>query len=311
MPELPDVTVYVEALRARVVGQPLERIRLQSPFLLRSVEPPIGIVAGRVVRAVDRLAKRIVLALDGDLFLVLHLMIAGRLHWRPPGARLPGKLGVAAFDFPNGTLTLTEAGTKKRAALHLVAGRTALATSDPGGLEVLDADLADFRTALARERHTLKRALTDPRLLAGIGNAYSDEILHRARLSPVRMTDALTLEEMARLFEATRNTLSDWIERLRAEAGGDFPEGVTAFRPGMAVHGRFGQPCPNCGAPVQRIVHAENETNYCAGCQTGGRLLADRALSRLLRQDWPRTLEELEERRAGLARVPAIPRGGS
>lgn len=311
MPELPDVTVYVEALRARVVGQPLERIRLQSPFLLRSVEPPIGTVAGRAVRAVDRLAKRIVLALDGDLFLVLHLMIAGRLHWRPPGARLPGKLGVAAFDFPNGTLTLTEAGTKKRAALHLVAGRTALATSDPGGLEVLDADLADFRTALARERHTLKRALTDPRLLAGIGNAYSDEILHRARLSPVRMTDALTLEEMARLFEATRNTLSDWIERLRAEAGGDFPEGVTAFRPGMAVHGRFGQPCPNCGAPVQRIVHAENETNYCAGCQTGGRLLADRALSRLLRQDWPRTLEELEERRAGLARVPAIRRGGS
>jgi len=311
MPELPDVTVYVEALRARVVGQPLERIRLQSPFLLRSVEPPIGTVAGRAVRAVDRLAKRIVLALDGDLFLVLHLMIAGRLHWRPPGARLPGKLGVAAFDFPNGTLTLTEAGTKKRAALHLVAGRTALATSDPGGLEVLDADLADFRTALARERHTLKRALTDPRLLAGIGNAYADEILHRARLSPVRMTDALTLEEMARLFEATRNTLSDWIERLRAEAGGDFPEGVTAFRPGMAVHGRFGQPCPNCGAPVQRIVHAENETNYCAGCQTGGRLLADRALSRLLRQDWPRTLEELEERRAGLARVPAIRRGGS
>ena len=311
MPELPDVTVYVEALRARVVGQPLERIRLQSPFLLRSVEPPIGTAAGRVVRAVDRLAKRIVLALDGDLFLVLHLMIAGRLHWRPPGARLPGKLGVAAFDFPNGTLTLTEASTKKRAALHLVAGRTALATSDPGGLEVLDADLADFRTALARERHTLKRALTDPRLLAGIGNAYSDEILHRARLSPVRMTDALTREEMARLFEATRNTLSDWIERLRAEAGGDFPEGVTAFRPGMAVHGRFGQPCPNCGAPVQRIVHAENEMNYCAGCQTGGRLLADRALSRLLRQDWPRTLEELEERRAGLARVPAIRRGGS
>ena len=311
MPELPDVTVYVEALRARVVGQPLERIRLQSPFLLRSVEPPIGTVAGRAVRAVDRLAKRIVLALDGDLFLVLHLMIAGRLHWRPPGARLPGKLGVAAFDFPNGTLTLTEAGTKKRAALHLVAGRTALATSDPGGLEVLDADLADFRTALARERHTLKRALTDPRLLAGIGNAYADEILHRARLSPVRMTDALTLEEMARLFEATRNTLSDWIERLRAEAGGDFPEGVSAFRPGMAVHGRFGQPCPNCGAPVQRIVHAENEMNYCAGCQTGGRLLADRALSRLLRQDWPRTLEELEERRAGLARVPAIRRGGS
>jgi len=311
MPELPDVTVYVEALRARVVGQPLERIRLQSPFLLRSVEPPIGTVAGRAVRAVDRLAKRIVLALDGDLFLVLHLMIAGRLHWRPPGARLPGKLGVAAFDFPNGTLTLTEAGTKKRAALHLVAGRTALATSDPGGLEVLDADLAAFRMALARERHTLKRALTDPRLLAGIGNAYADEILHRARLSPVRMTDALTLEEMARLFEATRNTLSDWIERLRAEAGGDFPEGVTAFRPGMAVHGRFGQPCPNCGAPVQRIVHAENETNYCAGCQTGGRLLADRALSRLLRQDWPRTLEELEERRAGLARVPAIRRGGS
>ena len=311
MPELPDVTVYVEALRARVVGQPLERIRLQSPFLLRSVEPPIGTVAGRAVRAVDRLAKRIVLALDGDLFLVLHLMIAGRLHWRPPGARLPGKLGVAAFDFPNGTLTLTEAGTKKRAALHLVAGRTALATSDPGGLEVLDADLAAFRMALARERHTLKRALTDPRLLAGIGNAYADEILHRARLSPVRMTDALTLEEMARLFEATRNTLSDWIERLRAEAGGDFPEGVSAFRPGMAVHGRFGQPCPNCGAPVQRIVHAENETNYCAGCQTGGRLLADRALSRLLRQDWPRTLEELEERRAGLARVPAIRRGGS
>jgi formamidopyrimidine-DNA glycosylase len=304
VPELPDVTVYVEALTARIVGQPLAAVRLASPFLLRSVDPPIATAVGRTVRGVRRLGKRVVVELEGALFLVLHLMIAGRLHWRPPAAKVPGKVGLAAFDFPTGTLTVTEAGTRKRASLHLVAGRAALAGLDAGGLEVLEADLAAFRAALGRERHTLKRTLTDPRLLAGIGNAYSDEILHRARLSPVRFADALTAEESARLFEATRETLRDWVARLRAEAGSGFPEKVTAFRSGMAVHGRFGQPCPDCGAPVQRIVHAENETNYCARCQTGGKLLADRALSRLLRQDWPRTLEELEERRRALEPSP-------
>ena len=294
MPELPDVTVYIEALRERILGARLERIRLASPFVLRSVDPPLAAVAGTSVRGLRRLGKRIVIELDDSLFVILHLMIAGRLHWKAPGAKTPGKIGVAAFDFSSGTLVMTEAGTKKRAALHLARGEAALRQHDPGGLEVFDTELADFAAALRRESHTLKRVLTDPTVLSGIGNAYSDEILHRAQLSPVKLTSALTDEEMARLLAATRVTLTDWISRLRADAAGEFPEGVTAFRPEMAVHGRYGQPCPTCGAPVQRIVHAENETNYCARCQTGGKLLADRALSRLLHQDWPRTLEEME-----------------
>ncbi len=298
MPELPDVTVYLEALAARVHGARLERIRLANPFVLRSVDPGPAEMAGRVVTGFRRLGKRIVIALDHELFVLIHLMIAGRLHWKEAGAKLPGKIGLAALDFSTGTVTLTEAGSKRRAAIHLVRGEAALAAHDPGGLELGDADPAAFRAAITREAHTLKRTLTDPRILSGIGNAYSDEILHRARLSPVRMTRQLSEEETTRLFEAAKATLADWIERLRRDAGGGFPEGVTAFRPDMAVHGRYGRPCPDCGAPVQRIVHAENETNYCARCQTGGRLLADRALSRLLRLDWPRTLEELEERRA-------------
>jgi formamidopyrimidine-DNA glycosylase len=297
MPELPDVVVYLEALESRIAGTRFERARLATPFLLRSVDPPLAEASGRRVTTLRRLGKRIVIALEGDLFLVLHLMIAGRLHWRKLGDKVPGKIGLAAFDFSSGTLILTEAGTKRRAALHLVRGEAGLRDHDPGGLEVLDADLPTFRAALARENHTLKRALTDPGIFSGIGNAYSDEILHRARLSPVKQSRQLTPEEVARLFEATRSTLLDWCERLRAQAGGQFPEGVTAFREGMAVHGRYGKPCPVCGSPVQRIVFADNETNYCAACQTGGRLLADRALSRLLKQDWPRTLEELEERR--------------
>ncbi|HBH02353.1 MAG TPA: formamidopyrimidine-DNA glycosylase [Candidatus Rokubacteria bacterium] len=305
MPELPDVVVYLEALAARVRGARLEGVRLASPFVLRSVDPPLGEAAGRAVVGFRRLGKRLVLELEGGLFLVLHLMIAGRLHWRPAGARLPGRVGLAALDFSTGTLVLTEAGTRRRAALHLVRGEAALAAHDLGGLEVLEADVAAFAAALGRERHTLKRALTDPTILSGIGNAYADEILHRARLSPVALTDRLSAEETGRLFAAARATLDEWCERLRREAAGGFPEGVTAFRPGMAVHGRYGQPCPACGAPVHRIVHAEHETNYCARCQTGGRLLADRALSRLLRGDWPRTLEALE------ARVPVrAPSGG-
>ena len=299
MPELPDVTVYIEALAARVGGARLERIRLANPFVLRSVEPTPAEVAGRTVTGVRRLGKRIVIALEGELFVLIHLMIAGRLHWKDVGAKLPGKIGLAALDFSTGTVTLTEAGSKRRAAIHLVRGEAALAAHDPGGLELWTADAAAFHDAITRESHTLKRTLTDPRILSGIGNAYSDEILHRARLSPVRMTRQLTEAESARLFEAAKATLTDWIERLRREAGGAFPEGVTAFRSDMAVHGRFGRHCPDCGAPVQRIVHAENETNYCARCQTAGRLLADRALSRLLHQDWPRTLEEMEERRPG------------
>jgi formamidopyrimidine-DNA glycosylase len=296
MPELPDVVVYIEHLDARLTGRRLERVRLGSPFLLRSVAPPLEAAAGRQVLGFRRLGKRIVFHLEEDLFLVLHLMIAGRLHWRPAGAKLAGKMALAAFDFEHGTLTLTEAGSKRRASLYLASGEAALAEHDRGGLEVLDADLAAFRFALTRERHTLKRALTDPRLLSGIGNSYSDEILHRARLSPLRRTDQLTPDEMAALYEASRATLRDWTERLRRETGDAFPEKVTAFRSGMAVHGRYRQPCPVCGSPVQRIVHAENEINYCAECQTGGKLLADRSLSRLLREDWPRTLEELEER---------------
>jgi formamidopyrimidine-DNA glycosylase len=309
MPELPDVTVYLEALDARIRSARLERIRLANPFVLRSVDPSPAEVAGRAVTGLRRLGKRIVVALEGDHFVLIHLMIAGRLHWRAAGARPPGKIGLAALDFSTGTLLLTEAGSKRRAAIHLVRGEAALAAHDPGGLELFAADLAAFRAALTRESHTLKRTLTDPRILSGVGNAYSDEILHRARLSPVRMTRQLSEEETARLFEAVKATLVDWIERLRRSAGGEFPEGVTAFRPDMAVHGRYGKPCPDCGAPVQRIVHGENETNYCARCQTGGRLLADRALSRLLRQDWPRTLEEMEERGLPVTAPPARPPG--
>jgi formamidopyrimidine-DNA glycosylase len=296
MPELPDIVLYIRALESRIVGARLERVRLASPFLLRSVDPPLETAGGRTVRTLRRLGKRIVLELEGGLFLVLHLIIAGRLHWREAGARIPGKVGLAAFDFGTGTLVMTEAGSARRASIHLVRGLDTLALHDPGGLEVLEADLAAFRAALRRENHTLKRTLTDPRLLSGIGNAYADEILHEARLSPVKLSRQLDEDESARLFAATRRTLLEWIERLRRETGDGFPENVTAFREGMAVHGRYRKPCPECGTPVQRIVYAENETNYCPRCQTGGRLLADRALSRLLREDWPRTVEELEER---------------
>jgi formamidopyrimidine-DNA glycosylase len=296
MPELPDVTAYLVALEPRVLGQPLGGIRIASPFLLRSVDPPPRELFGRKVVALRRIGKRIVLELEDQRFVVIHLMIAGRLHWKDaPAARIPGgKRGLAAFDFPTGTLLFTEEGTKKRAALHLVRGEEALAAHDAGGIDPLTASLDAFRDALTRESHTVKRSLTDPRFFSGIGNAYSDEILHRARLSPVKLTRQLGDEELSRLHEATRVTLTDWIARLTAEARRAFPEKVTAFRPDMAVHGRFGKPCPDCGAPVQRIVHADNETNYCARCQTGGRLLADRALSRLLHQDWPRSLDELE-----------------
>jgi formamidopyrimidine-DNA glycosylase len=297
MPELPDITVYIERLRPRIEGQVLQKAELASPFLLRSVDPPIAEFEGRPIRALRRLGKRIVWCFDGERFLVLHLMIAGRLHWKPPDAKLPGKIGLAAFRFPTGTLTLTEAGSKKRASLHLVRGSAALEQHNPGGLDVLTAGLTAFTAALTRENHTLKRALTDPRLFDGIGNAYSDEILHAAGVSPLALTHRLDAAAIARLFEATRNTLIDWTDRLRCQVGDGFPEKVTAFRDGMAVHGRFGQSCPVCGAAVQRIVYAENETNYCPGCQTGGKVLADRSLSRLLKDDWPRTLEELEERR--------------
>jgi formamidopyrimidine-DNA glycosylase len=302
VPELPDVVVYVERLAARICGARLESVRLASPFLLRTVTPPLSETTGKLVRDVRRLGKRIVISLEGELHLVFHLMIAGRLHWRRAQAPVPRKVGLAAFDFPSGALLLTEAGGKRRASLHLVRGSAALAAFDRGGLEVLETDLAGFRTALRRESHTLKRALTDPTLFSGIGNAYSDEILHRARLSPLALTGKLTEGEVGALFRATRATLSEWIERLRREAGEDFPEKVTAFRDGMAVHGRFGAPCPVCSSPVQRIVYAANEANYCAQCQTNGKLLADRALSRLLKGDWPRTLEELEERRSSQRR---------
>jgi formamidopyrimidine-DNA glycosylase len=293
MPELPDVTVYVESLERRVMQQPLERVRLQSPFVLRSAVPPLAAVEGRRVNGVRRLGKRIVLALDGEFFLVLHLMIAGRLRWLRRGDKPPARITLALFDFPDGTLAFTEAGTKKRASLHVLQGESALAAFDPGGIEIAAADPPAFRSRLQRENHTLKRALTDPRLFSGIGNAYADEILHRARLSPITLTHKLTADEVARLHGAARDVLAEWTTRLRAEAGADFPTGVTAFRPGMAVHGRFGEPCPACGAPVQRIVYAENETNYCARCQTGGVILADRALSRLLKASWPRSIDEL------------------
>jgi formamidopyrimidine-DNA glycosylase len=291
MPELPDITIYVEALERRIVGERLDNVRIQSPFLLRTFDPPLDSVNGKTVREVRRLGKRIVLGIDDELWLVLHLMIAGRLHWKEPGIKLAAKSGLAVFTFSNGTLLLTEAGTKRRASLHLVAGEADLARQDPGGLEVLEADLPQFAQRLRSENHTLKRALTDPRLFSGIGNAYSDEILHAAQLSPVMLTGRIDDASVARLYRAVREQLQLWTERLRGAAGGEFPEKVTAFRSDMAVHGRFGFPCPACGTPVQRIRYAENETNYCARCQTGGRLLADRALSRLLKEDWPRTVD--------------------
>ncbi len=298
MPELPDIVVYLDALERRVLRQPIEKIRVASPFLVRTFDPPLEAAEGTTVRGLRRMGKRIVLEVDGDLFLVVHLMIAGRLHWRERGARVPARVGLAAFDFPDGALVLTEASTKKRASLHLVRGASALARFARGGVEPLDASLADFADALRGESHTLKRALTDPTLFSGIGNAYSDEILHRAKLSPARLTRTLDDAEVERLYRATRETLLEWIERLREEAAERFPEKVTAFREGMAVHGRYRKPCPRCGAPVQRVVYAENEANYCPRCQTGGKLLADRSLSRLLKSDWPKTLDELEERRA-------------
>lgn len=297
MPELPDVEVYVEHLRRRLVGQPLEHARVASAFLVRSFDPPLRAAEGKHVRSVRRMGKRIVFALDDDLFLVLHLMIAGRLRWRERGAKVPGKLGLAAFDFPTGTLLLTEASPKKRASLYLVRGKAAVDALDPGGLEPLTATTAEFAAALRRENHTVKRSLTDPHLFSGIGNAYSDEILWRAHMSPVRLTSKMTDEEIARLHEATKATLVEWTARLARETGDEFPEKVTAFREEMAVHGRYKKPCPACGSPVQRIAYASNEANYCAPCQTGGKLLADRSLSRLMRGDWPKTLEELEARK--------------
>lgn len=295
MPELPDITVYIEALEARLLGQPLEKIRLASPFLLRSFEPPIGSAEGKKITGFQRIGKRIVFELEDQLFLVFHLMITGRFHWKKRGIAVPRKYGHAAFDFPTGTLLLTEMGSKKRASLHLVKGRENLTEHDPQGLEIFDADLKTFRAALTRENHTLKRTLTDPHVFSGIGNAYSDEILHRAKLSPVKQTKLLSDGEIEVLFRATKECLREWIERLRKETGKTFPERVTAFRDDMAVHGKYRKPCPVCGAPVQLIVYAGNETNYCAKCQTGGKLLADRSLSRLLKNDWPRSLEELEE----------------
>jgi len=294
MPELPDITAYLSALEPRIVGQPLTQLRIASPFLLRTVQPSIEETEGRTIRALHRIGKRIVFEFDNGLWLVLHLMIAGRLHWRPLGAKLGGRNNLAAFDFPNGSLVLTEAGSKRRASLHLFANEAAAKEIDPGGIEVLTTDLAAFRTALTAENRTLKRALTDPRILSGIGNAYSDEILHAAQLSPILQTHKLTDEQWQRLHTATRDTLNLWISRLNAEAAEAFPEKVTAFRKDMAVHGRYLQPCPTCGQPIQRIRYADNETNYCAQCQTGGKVLADRSLSRLLGKDWPRTLDELE-----------------
>jgi formamidopyrimidine-DNA glycosylase len=294
MPELPDIAAYITALEPRIVGHPIERVRLASPFLLRTVLPPLADAEGRVVRELRRVGKRIAIGVDGDLWLVLHLMVASRLHWRPPGAKLGGRNNLVAFDFPDGTLVLTEAGTKHRASLHVFSGEEGSRLIDPGGIDVLASDLASFRAALTAENRTLKRALTDPRLVSGIGNAYSDEILHAARLSPIALTHKLDHGEWERLFAATRDVLNFWIVRLREEAKAGFPEKVTAFRSDMAVHGRYGKPCPRCGERIQRIRYADNETNYCARCQTGGKLLADRSLSRLLRSDWPRTLDELE-----------------
>lgn len=294
MPELPDIAVYLDALERRVVGQRLVRTRIVSPFLLRTFDPPIDAVEGRHVLRLRRIGKRLAFGLEGDLWLVLHLMIAGRLHWKPTVAKLPAKVGLAAFEFSSGTLLLTEAGSKRRASLHVLRGDSALASLDPGGLEVLTATRDEFAERLIRSNHTLKRALTDPHLFSGIGNAYSDEILHEARLSPILLTQRMFDEQVSRLFDAARSTLLLWTERLRTEAGDSFPERVTAFREGMAVHGRFGEPCPKCGSPVQRIRYADNETNYCARCQTEGKVLADRSLSRLLKDDWPRKIDDWE-----------------
>ena len=293
MPELPDITVYVEHLDAKLRGSTLQRIRVLNPFLLRTAVPPITQAEGRRVIGIERLGKRVVLVLDGGLFLVIHLMIAGRLRWLPVGAKPPGRIALATFEFDGGTLLLTEAGTQRRASLHLLASREALNAMDPGGIDVMTAEFTAFSERLASENHTLKRALTDPRLFSGIGNAYSDEILHRAKLSPIALTRSLSVEETQQLFDATRTVLAEWTDRLRVQAG-DWPDKVTAFHPEMAVHGRYGQPCPVCGAPVQRIVYADNETNYCARCQTGGKVLADRALSRLLKASWPRNIADLE-----------------
>ena len=297
MPELPDIELYLSALTPRVLHQPLERMRLGNPFIVRTIEPPVSALEGRTVIGLRRLGKRIVFALEPDLFVVVHLMIAGRLRWRDRGAAIPGKVGLAAFDFPTVTAILTEQGAKRQASVHIVAGANALTALDPGGLEVLESSLPDFAQRLTQENHTLKRALTDPHIFSGIGNAYSDEILHAARMSPMTLTSTLGDADVTRLHEATVGTLEHWIHRLRDETGDSFPEKVTAFREGMAVHGRYGKPCPRCGAPVQRIVYARNEANYCATCQTGGRLLSDRALSRLLKQDWPRTVEDMERRK--------------
>jgi formamidopyrimidine-DNA glycosylase len=296
MPELPEITVYVEALRNRIVGQPLERVRIVTPSLLRTYDPPLSAVEGQVVEEIRRLGKRVIWRMENDIFLVLHLMLTGRFRWKEPGAAVPRKLGHAAFDFPTGTLLLTEAGSRKRASLHVVRGEAGLAEHDRGGLEPLEATLEQFEDTLRRENRTLKRALTDPRIFSGIGNAHSDEILLLARLSPARLTRQLEAAEVERLYTATRESLRDWVDILRDEVGQNFPEKITAFHPRMSAHGRYGQPCPQCGAPIQRIVYAGHETNYCARCQTGGRLLADRAFSRLLGEDWPRTLEELDER---------------
>lgn len=294
MPELPDISVYITALEARILGQTLEQVRLASVFLLRTVDPPLEETQGRAVCSLRRVGKRIAIGMEGDLWLVLHLMIAGRLHWRAAGAKLAGRQALAAFDFASGSMVLTEAGSKRRASLHVVRGEAGLAALDPGGLEIFSSNLEQFRTALTFENRTLKRALTDPRIVSGIGNAYSDEILHAARLSPILQTHKLSAPQWQQLYHAAQAVLADWTDRLQTEARGKFPENVTAFRPEMAVHGRFGQPCPRCGAPVQRIRYADNETNYCAPCQTGGKVLADRSLSRLLGSDWPRTLDELE-----------------
>lgn len=294
MPELPDITAYIAAIEARILGRTLEHVRLVSPFLLRTVDPPVTDAEGKTVRELRRVGKRIAIGVDGGIWLVLHLMIAGRLHWRPTGAKLAGRNSLLALDFANGSLVLTEAGSKRRASLHVVKDEEGLHVLDPGGLEIFSSDLEEFRRALSCENRTLKRALTDPRLISGVGNAYSDEILHAAQLSPTMLTHKLKPEEWERLYAATRETMTVWITRLLSESTKKFPEGVTAFRPEMAVHGRFGQPCPRCGAPIQRIRYADNETNYCATCQTGGKVLADRSLSRLLGADWPRTLDELE-----------------
>jgi len=300
VPELPDIELYLHALTPRVLNEPLERLRIGNPFIVRTIEPPVSAVEGRRVVELRRMGKRIVFAMEDDLFVVLHLMIAGRLRWKDRGAPIPGKVGLAAFDFPTGTAILTEQGAKRQASVHLVAGAANLSAHDPGGLEVLDSGVTEFAERLTRENHTLKRALTDPHILSGIGNAYSDEILHAARMSPMTLTSTLGDAQIARLHAATIRTLEHWITRLRDETGNGFPEKVTAFREGMAAHGRYGKPCPVCGAPIQRIVYAHNEANYCATCQTGGKLLSDRALSRLLKQDWPKTVEDMERRKEAL-----------